>query len=55
MHRILDKLVAVELVADTMTSKIIPYVQRHNLNLDGVLLSYIKVRSFPFGYTSIAH
>lgn len=43
MYRILDKLVAAELVADTIRSKVVPYVQRHDLNLDDVLLSYIKV------------
>ena len=54
VFRILDRLVAAELVADMMKSKIIPYVQRHALNLDTVLLSYIKVKCFYSSYIHIS-
>jgi len=43
VYRILDKLVATELVEDTVETKVVPYVERRGLNLDRVLLSYIKV------------
>ena len=47
VYRILDKLVATELVEDTIKTKVVPYVQRRGLNLDNVLLSYVKVRLSP--------
>ena len=43
VYRILDKIVATELVEETLKSKVVPYVQRQSLNLDQVLLGYIKV------------
>lgn len=39
----LDKAVAAELVSTTILHKVAPYVQRHGLDLDTVLLSYVKV------------
>jgi len=43
VFRILDKVVATELVSPTVQSKVLPYVQRHKLKLDTVLLQYVKV------------
>lgn len=43
VFRLLDKIVATELVSPTVQSKVVPYVQRHGLNVDEVLLQYVKV------------
>ena len=43
MFRLLDKIVATELVSPTIQSKVLPYVQQHGLKLDEVLLQYVKV------------
>ncbi len=43
VYRILDELIATELVTDTLKSKVVPYLQRHGLSIDTVLLNYIKV------------
>ena len=43
VFRLLDKIVATELVSPTVQSKVLPYVQRHGLKLDEVLLQYFKV------------
>ena len=43
VFRLLDKIVATELVSPTVQSKVLPYVQRHGLKLDEVLLQYVKV------------
>ena len=43
VFRILDKVVATELILPTVQSKVLPYVQRHKLKLDTVLLQYVKV------------
>ena len=45
VFRLLDKIVATELVSPTVQSKVLPYVQRHGLNVDEVLLQYVKVGS----------
>ena len=34
---------AAELVPGVIQSSVLPYVERHNLQLDSVLLQYIKV------------
>ena len=50
VYRLLDKVIAAELVAATVRSKVVPYVEKHNLNLDHVLLNYTKVmREIFFG------
>ena len=43
VFRLLDKIVATELVSPTVHSKVLPYVQRHGLKVDEVLLQYVKV------------
>jgi len=43
VFRILDKVVATELVSPTVQSKVLSYVQRHKLKLDTVLLQYVKL------------
>ncbi|XP_064403489.1 kinetochore-associated protein 1-like isoform X2 [Halichondria panicea] len=43
VFRLLDKAVAAELVSTTILHKVAPYVQRHGLDLDTVLLSYVKL------------
>ena len=43
VYRLLDQAVAAELVSATIQRKVAPYVKRHALNLDAVLLDYIKV------------
>lgn len=43
VFRLLDQVVAAELVAATVGSKVVPYVQKHGLKLDEVLLNYTKV------------
>ena len=43
MYLLLDKVIAAELVAATVRSKVMPYVQKHGLRLDEVLLNYLKV------------
>ena len=43
VFRLLDKIVATELVSPTVQSKVLPYVQRHGLKVDEVLLQYVKV------------
>ena len=51
VYRLLDKVVAAELVEVTVRSKVVPYVQKHKLQLDSVLLNYTKVRLLPFPAT----
>jgi len=43
VHRLLDQAVAAELVSATIQHKVTPYVEKHALDLDTVLLSYNKV------------
>ena len=43
VFRLLDKIVATELVSPTVQSKVLPYVQRHGLKVDEVLLQYVEV------------
>lgn len=43
VYRLLDKVLAAELVAATIRSKVVPYLQRHKLKLDTILLKYLKV------------
>jgi hypothetical protein len=45
VYFLLDKVVAPELVTATVRSKVTPYVERHSLRLDNVLLDYLKVIS----------
>ena len=43
VFRLLDKIVATELVSPTVQSKVLPYVQRYGLKVDEVLLQYVEV------------
>ncbi len=43
VFRLLDHAVAAELVSATIQHKVTPYVQTHGLDLDTVLLNYVKV------------
>ena len=43
MFRLLDEVIAAELVTTTIRSKVVPYVDRHKLQLDTTLFNYIKV------------
>ena len=43
VYRLLDKVLAAEVMATTIRSKVVPYLQRHMLKLDTVLLKYLKV------------
>lgn len=43
MFRLLDAVVAAELVGSAIQSAVLPYMERHDLELDAVLLQYIKV------------
>lgn len=55
VHRLLDKVVAAELVVTTVRTKVVPYIQRHNLKLDNVLLQYIRVsQSFTCNIDSVS-
>lgn len=45
VFRLLDEVIAAELVTTTIRSKVIPYIDRHQMQLDSVLLNYIKVSS----------
>ena len=42
-YRLLDKVVAAELVSATISTKVKTYTERHSLKLDHVLLNYVKV------------
>ena len=42
-YRLLDKVVAAELVSATISTKVKTYAERHSLKLDHVLLNYVKV------------
>lgn len=44
VFHLLDKVVAVELVATTIQTSVQLYVDRHGLDLDKTLLQYIEVR-----------
>ncbi len=54
MFRLLDKVIAVELVASTIQSSVLPYVERHGLDLDKTLLQYIEVRMDTASYSTAA-
>ncbi len=43
VYRLLDKVVAAELVDATVKSKVVPYIEKHSLQLDTVLLNYTKL------------
>ena len=43
VFRLLDKVIAAELVPSTIQSTVLPYVERHGLQLDHTLLQYIQV------------
>ena len=43
VFRLFDAVVAAELVGSTIKSTVLPYIERHGLELDTVLLQYIKV------------
>lgn len=44
VFRLLDRVIAAELVMATIEYKVLLYVDRHKLNLDSLLLNYIKVK-----------
>lgn len=48
----LDKVLAPELIAGVVESSVSPYALEHRLDLDRVLLDYIKVLTFSFPPTS---
>ena len=54
VYRLLDQAVAAELVSATIQHKVAPYVKRHALNLDAVLLDYIKVSTLFVTLTLMA-
>ena len=43
VFRLLDEVIAAELVTTTIRSKVVPYVERHQMQLNSTLLNYIKV------------
>ncbi len=43
-YRMLDRVVAAELIPDTLRKIVRPYMKEHGLNEDKMLFQYIKVR-----------
>ena len=44
MYQLLDRVTVPELVVSIVDSQVRPYCDRHKLNVDVVLLNYVRVR-----------